>query len=336
MTHATATDSADTRPVLSIRNLFLNFQTSRGFLQALRNVSFDIPPKSIVGLVGESGCGKSTVIYAVLRLLSENASFMGGRIDFKGENILEMTPGRLQSIRGDEISVVFQDPMTSLNPVLSIGRQMMDIQYRLPIGAAQKRERVIRMLDRVGIPDAANRLNTYPHQFSGGMRQRIAIGMALLAKPSLLIADEPTTALDATLEIQIIDLLRRLHEDIGCSILFVSHHLGLVAEFCDRVVVMYAGEIVESGEVRAVFHHALHPYTRALLECDPARIKTKTRTLPTIPGEIPDLVHPPDQCIYADRCQIKQHGCPLTVPPATEPVPGHLVRCHLGGKGEAP
>jgi oligopeptide/dipeptide ABC transporter ATP-binding protein len=185
------------------------------------------------------------------------------------------------------------------------------------------------MLTRVGIPDAEKRLRNYPHQFSGGMRQRIAIAMALMAQPDLLIADEPTTALDATLEIQIIERLRKLHGDIGCSILFVSHHLGLVAEFCDEVVVMYAGETVESGVVRDIFHRPGHPYTRALLECDPARIKQKTRILPTIPGEIPDLVHLNDQCIFTARCPIKQHGCPLTVPPREEISAGHFVRCHL-------
>ena len=325
---------ADAAPILSIRNLSLNFHTARGTLRALRNVSFDIPSRRIVGLVGESGCGKSTIIYAILNLLAENAAIPGGTIDFQGEDILAATPQRLQAIRGDRISVVFQDPMTSLNPVLSIGRQMTDIQYRLGLSKAEKRARAARMLGRVGIPDAEKRLAAYPHQFSGGMRQRIAIAMALMAEPALLIADEPTTALDATLEIQIIELLHRLHEEIECSILFVSHHLGLIAEFCDEVVVMYAGEMVESGDVRAVFHHAAHPYTRALLECDPARIREKTRILPTIPGEIPDLVHLKDQCIFTERCPIKENGCPLTVPPVSEPAPGHLVRCHLSGKGD--
>ncbi|MDJ0785030.1 MAG: ABC transporter ATP-binding protein, partial [Desulfosarcinaceae bacterium] len=310
--------------------------TTRGPLKALRNISFAIPANRIIGLVGESGCGKSTIIYAILNLLAENAVIQGGVVDFQGENILSMTPEQLQAIRGDQISVVFQDPMTSLNPVLSIGRQMADIQYRLPLSKVEKRQRAVRMLDRVGIPDADKRLDQYPHQFSGGMRQRIAIAMALLAKPALLIADEPTTALDATMEIQIVDLLRKLQEEIECSILFVSHHLGLVAEFCDEVAVMYAGEMVEIGDVRSIFHNAAHPYTKALLKCDPARIKEKTRILPTIPGEIPDLVHLPNQCIFTQRCPIKQNGCPLTIPPATELTPGHMVRCHLSGNGGAP
>ncbi|WP_373498034.1 ABC transporter ATP-binding protein [Desulfococcus sp.] len=326
----------DNRPILQIKDLTLSFLTTRGRLKALRHIWLDIPQKRIVGLVGESGCGKSTVINAILNLLAENARVESGAIEFKGRDILKMTPDELRRIRGDRISVVFQDPMTSLNPVLSIGRQMIDIQYRDSLGKADKRDRAARMLTRVGIPDAVKRLDHYPHQFSGGMRQRVAIAMALMARPDFLIADEPTTALDATLEIEIIDRLRDLHGDIGCSILFVSHHLGLVAEFCDEVVVMYAGETVESGDVRDIFHRPAHPYTRALLECDPARIREKTLTLPTIPGEIPDLVQLSDQCIFTDRCPIKQNGCPLTVPPRREIEAGHFVRCHLSRKGGAP
>jgi oligopeptide/dipeptide ABC transporter ATP-binding protein len=285
--------------------------------------------RRIVGLVGESGCGKSTVINAILNLLAENAVIQNGVIDFQGRDILAMSQDELRAIRGNRISAVFQDPMTTLNPVLSVGRQMTDIQYRDNLSKQAKMEQAARMLTRVGIPDADKRLKNYPHQFSGGMRQRIAIAMALIAQPALLIADEPTTALDATLEIQIIERTRRLHEDIGCSILFVSHHLGLVAEFCDQVVVMYAGETLETGTVRDMFQRAAHPYTRALLECDPARIREKPRILPTIPGEIPDLINLDDQCIFTERCPIKQHGCLLTIPPAREIEPGHFVRCHL-------
>ena len=315
--------------VLRIRNLSVSFRTDRGMVRALRNVAFTIPARRIVGLVGESGCGKSTLINAVLHLLAENADIRSGVIDFEGRDIFKMTPDQLRMMRGNRISVVFQDPMTSLNPVLSIGRQMTDIQYRENLSKTEKRQRAARMLSRVGIPDARTRLGNFPHQFSGGMRQRIAIAMALLANPSLLIADEPTTALDATLEAQIIQRLRKLHTDLGCSILFVSHHLGLVAEFCDDVVVMYAGEVVESGTVRDIFHRPGHPYTRALLECDPARIKTKTRHLPTISGEIPDLVHLTNQCIFTERCGQKENGCRLAPPPLIEIQPGHFVRCHL-------
>jgi len=335
MASCTTAATIDFRPIISIRDLSIDFHTTQGRLKALRHVFVDIPPGRIVGLVGESGCGKSTLIYAILNLLAENAVPHEGVIDFQGRDILKMTPGQLQALRGSQISVVFQDPMTSLNPVLSIGRQMSDIQHRSRLSKTRKLERAARMLSRVGIPDAKSRLKHFPHQFSGGMRQRIAIAMAMLSRPALLIADEPTTALDATLEIQIIELLRKLQQDSGCSILFVSHHLGLVAEFCDQVVVMYAGETVESGTVRDIFYRAAHPYTKALLECDPARIKTKTRNLPTIPGEIPDLIHLPEQCIFAERCPIKQKGCPLTVPPPSEMASGHIVRCHLRHDGVA-
>ena len=321
--------------VLKIGDLSVSFHTDRGLVKALRNVSFTIPARRIVGLVGESGCGKSTLINAVLHLLAENAEIRSGVIDFEGRDILKMTPDQLRMMRGNRISVVFQDPMTSLNPVLSIGRQMTDIQYRENLSKTERHQRAARMLSRVGIPDARTRLGNFPHQFSGGMRQRIAIAMALLANPALLIADEPTTALDATLEAQIIQRLRKLHTDLSCSILFVSHHLGLVAEFCDDVVVMYAGEVVESGTVRDIFHRPGHPYTRALLECDPARIKTKTRHLPTISGEIPDLVHLTNQCIFTKRCGQKENGCSLAPPPLIEIEPSHFVRCHLVVEEEA-
>ncbi|MCP4199882.1 MAG: ABC transporter ATP-binding protein, partial [Proteobacteria bacterium] len=256
--------AGDRDSVLEIRNLSIEFATTRGRLKALRDVTLSVPPEKIVGLVGESGCGKSTVIFSIIHLLAENAVVTGGEIDFEGRDILKMSPSDLREIRGDRISMVFQDPMTSLNPVLSIDTQMTDIQYRANIGMEEKRTRAVEMLARVGIPDPRQRLSNYPHHFSGGMRQRISIAMALLANPALLLADEPTTALDATLEAQIVHRLRQLQDMVHCSILFVSHHLGLIAELCDNVVVMYAGEVVEEGVVRDIFHRAAHPYTQAL------------------------------------------------------------------------
>ncbi len=316
--------------ILQVKNLSVSFKTARGISRVLRKVSFDIAGEQIVGLVGESGCGKSTVINAILNLLADNALIESGTIELEGENIFDMSSQQIRATRGKRISVIFQDPMTSLNPVLSIGRQMMDIQYREKTGAREKKDRVVRILGRVGIPDAASRLSSFPHQFSGGMRQRIAIAMAVMMNPVLLIADEPTTALDATLQIQIIALLKELQRDIQCSILFVSHDLGLVADFCDQVIVMYAGEIVESGSVRDIFHRAAHPYTRCLLECDPARIREKTRVLPTIPGEIPDLVSLGQSCIFEARCPVKNNGCRLGLPSLEVLSPGHSVKCRLG------
>ena len=295
--------------VLDIDRLSVSYATGRGELKALREVNLEVPRGEIVGIVGESGCGKSTLISAIIRLLAPNARLGSGAIRFHGEDLLSLDDERMRALRGDEMAMVFQDPMTSLNPVLTIGRQMQDVQFRLPDGKAEKNARSMRMLQRVGIPDPGSRLHDYPHQLSGGMKQRVAIAMALMMKPSLLIADEPTTALDATLEVQIIHQLKALQVDIGCSILFISHHLGVIAELCDRVVVMYAGEVVESGTVREIFHAPQHPYTRMLLACDPGSISERTRVLPIIRGFLPDLVDLPTGCVFQDRCDSVIGAC---------------------------
>lgn len=314
--------------VLSIKDLSVHYGTDRGELNALRHINIDVPKGSIVGVVGESGCGKSTLISSIIRLLAENASIPNGSVVFEGEDILTFSESQMRAIRGTAMSIVFQDPMSTLNPVISIGTQMMDIQYRDNKSNAEKKQRSIDMLNRVGIPDPEKRLNQYPHEFSGGMQQRISIAMALQAEPSLLIADEPTTALDATLEVQIIHLLKELQTDIDCSILFISHHLGVIAELCDHVVVMYAGEVIEQGTVRDVFNNSLHPYTQKLLECDPANIAEKSRSLPTIAGEIPDLVNLPSGCIFKNRCDQVMPDCDTQVPEWKETSSGHFVSCH--------
>jgi oligopeptide/dipeptide ABC transporter ATP-binding protein len=301
-------DLPDTN-VLEVDKLSVRYATEVGELKALREVSLDVPRGQIVGIVGESGCGKSTLISAIIGLLAPNAMPPSGAIRFRGDNLLGIDDEKMRALRGDEIAMVFQDPMTSLNPVLTIGRQMGDIQYRLQDSKAEKNARSIRMLQRVGLPDPESRLNDHPHQLSGGMKQRVAIAMALMMKPALLIADEPTTALDATLEVQIIHQLKRLQEDIGCSILFISHHLGVIAELCDRVAVMYAGEVVESGTVREIFHEPMHPYTRMLLACDPGAISERTRVLPIIRGFLPDLVDLPSCCVFRDRCDSAIEAC---------------------------
>lgn len=322
--------------VLEISGLNVEFATGRGTLRALREVDLEIPRGSIVGVVGESGCGKSTMINSIIGLLAQNASVKSGSILFEGSDLLEKSERQMRDICGTRMSMVFQDPMTTLNPVLSIGTQMTDIQYRDQISMAQKKKRSIEMLSRVGIPDPESRLDNYPHQFSGGMRQRIAIAMALQAEPSLLIADEPTTALDATLEVQIIHRLKELQQSIGCSILFISHHLGVIAELCDFVVVMYGGEVVERGTVRDIFHRPAHPYTVKLLECDPARIAETTRSLPTIPGEIPDLANLPAGCIFAERCDRRIEICTQQTPDAREFDDHHWARCHLMERSGSP
>lgn len=318
-----------TENVLTIRDLSVHYQTDRGVLRAMRNVNLDIPKGSIVGIVGESGCGKSTLISSIIRLLASNADVPNGMVEFEGRDLLKLSEDEMRALRGDRISIVFQDPMSTLNPVLSIGRQMIDIQYRDKKSLAEKKARAVDMLSRVGIPDPASRLNQFPHEFSGGMKQRISIAMALQAEPSLLIADEPTTALDATLEVQIIHLLKQLQTNMGCSILFISHHLGVIAELCDYVVVMYAGEVIEQGTVSDVFKRPQHPYTEKLIECDPANIAEKSRSLPTIPGGIPDLVDLPGGCVFKERCHAKIDTCDSVRPKWIDATDNHFVSCHL-------
>jgi len=314
--------------LLAIDGLSVDFRTAAGRLHALRDVALEVPRGKIVGLVGESGCGKSTLVAALLRLLAANGEVTAGRIDFDGRDLLQLGPAAMQALRGDRISVVFQDPMTALNPVLPIGTQMVNIQYRAGGSRAAKRRRAAEMLAKVGIADGERRLDQFAHEFSGGMRQRICIAMALMAEPDLLIADEPTTALDATLEVQMIGLIRDLQRDVGCSILFISHHLGVIAELCDEVTVMYAGEVVEHGSVRDIFHRARHPYTRKLLECDPARIRQATRQLPVIPGELPDLVDLPAGCVFRERCPLAIPLCATQHPKHERLAAQHLAACH--------
>ena len=312
--------------VLAINDLNVSFSTEGGNLNALRDVSFDVPERRIVGIVGESGCGKSTLINAILGLLADNGRIDYGSISFDGLDLTKVDAKTMQDLRGPRISTVFQDPMGALNPVISVGQQMRNIQYRQKLSRKEKDARSVAMLKQVRIPDAEQALSRFPHEFSGGMKQRIAIAMALMMEPDLLIADEPTTALDATLEVTTIELLKDLQEDIGCSVLFISHHLGVIAELCDDVVVMYAGEVVERGTMRQVFNNPSHPYTARLLECDPARQTERTRLLPTIPGEIPDLRRRPFGCIFAARCTKRSPRCE-NAPPEREVTRDHFARC---------
>jgi len=325
-----------TADILTVTNLNLDYFTTRGRLKALRDVNLSVPAGQVVGVVGESGCGKSTLISAIMNLMPENAEVSSGQVLFNGNDNLKLRQEALRKIRGKEITMIFQDPMTALNPVISIGSQMTDIQYRDRLSKKQKIERAVEMLARVGIPDPESRLDNYPHHFSGGMLQRITIAMALMANPKLLIADEPTTALDATLEVQVVQLLKDLQQSYQCSMLFISHHLNVIAELSQIVVVMYAGEIVEQGTVRDIFHRAAHPYTKALLECDPSIIKEKTRHMPTIPGDLPDLINLPEGCIFANRCPEVMPKCRSNTP--AEYIVGdmHRARCFLVEKEEQP
>jgi peptide/nickel transport system ATP-binding protein len=313
---------------LSAIDLSVRYETPRGVVHALRHVDIEAHPGEVIGIVGESGCGKSTLVTALANLLPANAR-IDGSISYNGVDLAKLDAHHQRLLRGDEIALVSQDPMTAFNPVLTIGDQLVDFQHhRKDLGRAQKRARIAAMLGRVGIADAERRMNSYPHELSGGMRQRVAIAASLLTDPGLLIADEPTTALDVTMEAQIIHLLRELRRDYNGIIIVVSHHLGVIAELCDRVYVMYAGEVVEGGEVDAIFHDARHPYTQALLACDPARFHERLDRLPTIPGSLPNLTQPPMGCVYAPRCDRAFAPCGSVAPPLVKLSASHVARCH--------
>ena len=320
-------------PLLSVRALSVSFAGAGGEVHALRDVSLDIGQGRIVGIVGESGSGKSTLALSILKLLPVNVSHLSGEILFDGENLLALPETRLRRLRGSRISMIFQDPTASLNPVFSIETQMVDVQRAKQPGLSRHamRTRAIEMLHTVGIADAALRIGEYPHQFSGGMRQRIMIAMALLTEPQLLIADEPTTALDVTIEAQIVRLLDQLRAEFGVSIVFISHSLGLVSELCDDVVVMYAGRVAEDGAAAELFADPQHPYTRALLACETSIREDSDRRLVAIPGEVPDLVAVPPGCIFVERCQRRIPVCREAQPGLRSRKPGHSAACvHVG------
>ncbi len=317
-------------PLLEIGGLGITFATSRGTVQALRDVDLAIPRGRIIGIVGESGSGKSTLALAILNLLPANTVERTGRIALEGRDLLGLPEEDLRRIRGDRIAMIFQDPMSSLNPVFSIGTHLIDAQKAKngSVGRAEMRRRAVAMLRKVGIPDAERRLGAYPHQFSGGMRQRIMIAMALLTEPDLLIADEPTTALDVTIEAQIVRLIQQLRADFQGSIIFISHSLGLVSELCDDVVVMYAGTVVEAAPASELFTNPRHPYTRALLDCELSTGAAEAR-LRSIAGEVPDLIGVPAGCIFAPRCPVRIDRCTAENPPLADCGPGHRAACWL-------
>ncbi|THB81574.1 MAG: ABC transporter ATP-binding protein [Desulfobacteraceae bacterium] len=321
--------------ILDIQNLSLDYVSSSGRMHALRNINLTVPKGKVVGIVGESGCGKSTIAAASMRLLSPNAEIVSGSIRFDREDILSLSEKEIRNLRGSDMAMVFQDPMTSLNPVFTVGNLMTDLLYRrTELSRNEKRTLAIEMLDRVGISDPALRFDQYPNEFSGGMRQRICIAMALLCNPRLLIADEPTTALDVTMAAQIMSLLKDIKNDFSGSILFISHNLGLIAEICDEVVVMYAGEVVERGTVEDIFYHSRHPYTRKLIECDPTIIPESDKQLPTIKGYVPSLQYVPEGCIYADRCHEVLPECSQVHPKETQIDGKHFFRCLLAAAND--
>ena len=292
-------------PLLDIDNLQVGFDTDSGLVRAVDGVSLQIEAGQTVGVVGESGCGKSVTAASILRLVpSPPGKFLGGAIRFNGVDILQMRREDLSNLRGREIAMVFQDPMTSLNPVFTIERQMGEVlALRFGLDRRAARTRSAAMLQTVGIPDPDSRLDVYPHELSGGMKQRVMIAMALLCEPKLLIADEPTTALDVTVQAQILHLMRDLQQRTGAAVLFITHDMGVIAEMCDVVVVMYAGRVVERRPVIELFEHSRHPYTKGLLDSIPRKGVAHKAELPTIEGTVPSLLTPPTGCRFADRCR---------------------------------
>ena len=315
--------------ILEIKDLHVNFNTEDGRVQAIDGVSFDIQEGEVFGLVGESGCGKSVTALSILRLIAmPPGEIVSGEILFNRVNLLNIPEERLrQEYRGNQISMIFQDPMTSLNPIFKIVMQMLD-PLRIHQGFSRKEavQRSIRMLKRVRIPSAEDLAFGYPHQYSGGMKQRVMIAMALSCNPKLLIADEPTTALDVTIQAQILHLLREINKERNISILFITHDLAVIAEMCHRVGVMYAGNIVEYADVVALFENPLHPYTRGLLECLP-EMAGRSQLQP-IEGVVPDLIHPPSGCRFHPRCPRAGANCVSERPKLRELAPGHMVSCH--------
>jgi peptide/nickel transport system ATP-binding protein/oligopeptide transport system ATP-binding protein len=319
--------------LLTVKNLKTHFYSAGKTIRALDGVSFDIEEGGAFGLVGETGCGKSVTALSILRLIpSPPGKIVGGEIHFKGRNLLNLSEDEIRSIRGKEISMIFQEPMTCLNPVFRIGDQMAEIvMLHQGLQRARAIENAVRMLERVHIPDALHVVRQFPHQLSGGMRQRVMIAMELSCHPSLLIADEPTTALDVTIQAQILRLIKEMKKELHTSILLITHDLGIVAEMCDRVAVMYAGSIVEEASVEEIFEHPQHPYSQGLWGAIP-HVDEEKKTLAVIPGMVPDLSSPPPGCKFHPRCRFRFDPCDKLPPPFFQVSPGHFVSCYLYGE----
>jgi oligopeptide transport system ATP-binding protein len=315
--------------LLEVDRLSTRFQTPDGEVCAVNDVSFSLPAGRTLGIVGESGSGKTQLVLSLIDLLAANGS-ASGSARFAGDELIGMPAAAINRIRGDRISMIFQDPMTCLNGYLTIARQMTEVlQYHRGMRRAAARQRSIEMLDAVGIPDAARRIDDYPHEFSGGMRQRVMIAMALLCEPDILIADEPTTALDVTVQAQIIALLDDLQAQLGMSIIMITHDLGVIAGIADEVMVMYAGRICEQGPVAAIFSDPQHPYTRALLKSVPRLDAEVGSGLYAIPGNPPDMQQLPAGCAFQQRCEFVREACLTHQPPLTRIAPQRLKACHL-------
>ena len=316
-------------PLLEVKNLRTQFFTQDGVVRAVDDVSFDIMPGETLGIVGESGCGKSITAMSIMRLIpSPPGKIVSGSINFEGEDILSMSDEEIRSVRGNKVAMIFQDPMTSLNPVLTVNKQIGEtLELHMGMSKSQSKQRAIELLRMVGIPNPEQRVDQYPHQFSGGMRQRVMIAMALSCNPKLLIADEPTTALDVTIQAQILDLMRSLQAEHNTSLMMITHDLGVVAGMTDRTNVMYAGHVVETATTEELFENPRHPYTVGLLNSIP-RVDARTKEkLDPIRGLPPDLIDLPDMCPFLPRCDYAREKCEQQNPPLLEVAPGHRAAC---------
>lgn len=314
--------------VLEIRGLNSYFFTEKGVAPAVDGLDLDIPKGKIIGLVGESGCGKSMTAKSIMGLLKYPGRVAGGSIRFEDQDLTRLSDKELRKICGNDISMIFQEPMTSLNPVLKVGRQVREtlLVHNPTMSKAKAKQRVVEMFRRVGIPEAEKRYDCYPHELSGGLRQRVMIAMAMVCKPKLLIADEPTTALDVTIEAQILRLMKELRDETGMSVLIITHNMGVVAEICDYVYVMYAGKIMEQAETFELFDHTMHPYTKGLLDSIP-RIGQNVERLHTIPGVVPNLLHLSQGCPFSNRCEYATDQCRTEKAQLHPVAPDHQVRC---------
>lgn len=315
-------------PLLKVDNLAVEFGPRSSPVRAVNGVSFEIEAGGAVGIVGESGSGKSITSLSILRLIPEPPGrIVQGRVELNGVNLLDLPSTKMPEIRGRDIAMIFQEPMSSLNPLMTIGDQIGEaIMLHSPVDRATRRRRVIEVLNLVGIPDAAGRVDAYPHQFSGGMRQRVMIAMALACNPKLLIADEPTTALDVTIQAQVLELMKKVRSATNTAILLISHDLGVIADVCERVIVMYAGRVVEDGDVRSIFHNPSHPYTRGLLESIPHQ-NDKRRRLFQIPGSVPLPGTVKQGCPFYSRCSLRVDKCIREMPPMFRFGEQHTAAC---------
>lgn len=315
--------------LLSVKNLSTEFPVKKGIVRAVEDVSFDVDQGEILAIVGESGSGKSVTSLSIMGLLAEPGHVAGGSLEFEGKDLATLSEKQYRELRGNDTAMIFQEPMTSLNPVYRVGNQIVEaIRTHEKVSKAEAKDRAVDLLRKVGIPSPEARINDYPHQMSGGMRQRVMIAMALACNPKLLIADEPTTALDVTIQAQILDLLRRLRDDTGMAVLLITHDLGVVSETADRVVVMYCGQVVEEAEVRTLFDHPMHPYTLGLLKSIPRLEDDDSKRLYMIKGMVPNPLEMPPGCHFSDRCDSCMDICRTKVPELVD-VDGHKVRCFL-------